>query len=155
MSRKLLWTCFYVSLLASAGCEAASDVGNSGQPKDLEAPWVKVTDSQISVSSSSSDASGNRIFSCTASEFRGLLEDIAAEYKTSIVVKPRMMLDWRLTIEVKGKSADEILNDVATKCRLSLGKSSGGLPMLALPGDTSGGEATVTPGDDDGGSDDE
>ncbi len=155
MSRKLLCTCICVSLLASAGCEAGSDIANSGQPKDLAAPWVKVSDLQVSVSSSSSDAAGNQVFSCTASEFRGLLEDIAAEYKTSIVVKPRKMLDWHLTVEVKGKNAEEILNDVATKCRLSLGKSSAGLPMLALPGDSSGDEAIITPADADRESEDE
>jgi hypothetical protein len=83
-------------------------------------------------------------------EFRGLLEDIAAQFKTPIVVKPEKMLDWNLTVEVKGKNADEVLNDIATKCRLSLTKSSGGLPMLVYPDDPTGGEATVKPGDDDG-----
>lgn len=162
MSRKLFCSCICVSLLASAGCDAALDVGkpgkqaaNSGQPKDLAAPWVIKTDSDFGVSSSSSDATGNRIFSCTASEFRGLLEDIAAEFKTPIVVKPRKMLDWNLTVEVKGKDADEVLNDIATKCRLSLEKSSGGLPKLVFPGDTTGDEATVKPGDDDGANENE
>jgi hypothetical protein len=142
-------------LLASAGCDGGSNLdqpatNSSGQPKDLQAPWVKKTDLQFSVSSSSSDANGNQIFSCTVGEFRGLLEDIAAQFKTAIVVKPGKMLDWNLTVEVKGKTADEVLNDIATKCRLSLTKSSGGLPMLVYPDDTTGGEATVKPGDDDG-----
>jgi len=49
--------------------------------------------------------------------------------------------------------ADEVLNDIATKCKLSLTKSSGGLPMLVYPDDATGGEATVKPGDDDGAQD--
>jgi hypothetical protein len=110
---------------------------------------------QFGVSSSSSDADGNQVFSSTANEFRGLLEDIAAAFKIPIVVKPGKMLDWNLTVEVKGKNADEVLNDIATKCRLSLTKSSGGLPMLVDPADTTGGEATVKPGDDDGAPDTE
>jgi hypothetical protein len=102
------------------------------------------------VSSSSTDPNGNRVFTCTASEFRGLLDDVANEFKTPIVVKPKKMLNWTLTVEVKGTIADEILNDIATKCKLSLGKSSGGLPMLVFRGDTVGDEATVEPGKDDG-----
>jgi hypothetical protein len=90
------------------------------------------------------------MFSCTASDFRDLLEDIADQFKTPIVVKPGKMLDWNLTVDVKGKDADEVLKDIATKCRLSLEKSSGGLPKLVFPGDTTGDEATVKPGDDDG-----
>ncbi len=150
MSRKLLCTSIYIWLVAAAGCETGSDAGRSGTPKGLEAPWVNVTDSQIAVSSSSSDSAGNRIYSYTASEFRGLLEEIADEFKTPIVVKPAKMLDWHLTVEVKGKSADQVLNDVASKCRLTLGKSSGGFPMLVFPDDTSGDEGIVKPGDDDG-----
>jgi hypothetical protein len=157
MSRKLFCSCICVSLLAAAGCDAGLDVGksgqqaaNPGQPKDLSAPWVNKTDEDFGISSSSSDATGNRIFSCTTSDFRGLLQDIAAEFKISIVVKPRKMLDWNLTVEVKGKDADEVLNDIATKCRLSLEKSSGGLPKLVFPGDTTGDEATIKPGGNDG-----
>ena len=160
MSRRIVGACLSVLLLASAGCEVGSEIGqpagnSSGQPKDLQAPWVKKTDLQVSVSTSSSDPGGNHIYSCTASDFRSLLEDIAAEFKTPIVVKPGKMLDWNLTVDVKGKDADEVLKDIATKCRLSLTKSSGGLPMLVYPDDPTGNEATVKPGDDDGENDTE
>jgi hypothetical protein len=156
MSRRLLCAGVCVSLLALHGCDTGPEAGNvgqtnadsSGQPK--EAPWVKTTESQFSVSSTSTDPNGNRVFSCTASEFRGLLDDIADEFKTPIVVKPKKMLNWTLTVEVKGTTADEVLNDIATNCKLSLGKSSSGLPMLVFPGDTAGDEVTVQPGNDDG-----
>ena len=141
-------------ILASAGCEPGAELVNPDQPKDLGAPWVNRTDTEFSSSSVTSDAEQNRVFSSNKSEFGGLIQDIAAEYKAPIVVKPKKMLDWNLTVTVKGKNLDEVLNDVAAKCKLTLGKTSGGQPMLSYPADASGEEHTVTPEGDYGGSSD-
>lgn len=148
MSRKSLSLFLCVPLwLIAAGCESDSDSGaaNSNQPKDLGAPWVNKTDSQFGFGATSSDAEMNRVFSCTTSDFGGLIESIANEYNGPVAVKPKAMLDWNLTVEVKGKNQEEVLKDVAAKCRLTLGKSSGGLSLLSFPGDSSGEESVVKP----------
>src|SRR5688500_5202218 len=102
-------------VLVAAGCEPGAELVNPDQPKDLGAPWVNRTDSQFSSSSVSSDAEKNRVFSCSNSDFGSLVQDIAAEYQSPIVVKPKKMLDWNLTVMVKGKNLNEVLNDVAAK----------------------------------------
>lgn len=136
--------------VACAGCDSGGGLDNPNQPKDLGAPWVNKTDSDWGFSSSSSDPAGNRVFSCTKSDFHGLIEDIAAEYNAPIAVKPKEMLDWNLTVEVKGKNQEQVLQDVAAQCRLSLGKSSGGLPLLTFPGKESSPEFVVKPEAEDG-----
>ena len=154
MSRRSLSLFLCVPLcLIAVGCDAdlSTDVSSSNQPKDLGAPWVNKTDSQFGFGATSSDAAMNRVFSCTTSDFGGLIESIANEYNAPIAVKPKAMLEWNLTVEVKGKNQDEVLNDLATKCRLTLGKSSSGLPLLAYTADSSGEEAVVKPETSEGG----
>lgn len=147
-----LFVCVPLWLIA-VGCDAdlSSGVANSNQPKDLGAPWVNKTDSQFGFGATSSDAAMNRVFSCTTSDFGGLIESIANEYNAPIAVSPKAMLEWNLTVEVKGKNQEEVLKDVAAKCRLTLGKSSGGLPLLTFPGDSSGEESVVKPEVSEGG----
>jgi hypothetical protein len=145
MSSKAVSLLVSLLLFTSAGCDSGSGLENPDQPADLGAPWVNKTDSQFGSSMTSSDAAGNRVFSCSKSDFGSLLQDIAAEYMSPIVVTPKKMLDWNLTVEVKGKNLDEVLNDIATKCKLTLGKSSAGHPMLTFASDASGEEHVVKP----------
>jgi hypothetical protein len=114
---------------------------------------VKRKDEHFGISSHTTDPSGNWVFTSTACDCRDLVVEILSEFNTPIVVKPKKILDWNITVEIKGKGADEVLQQVATKCRLSLGKSSAGLPMLSLPGDASSDEAIVNLGGDDDGDD--
>ncbi len=153
--RKTLTLLIAVSLVSLAGCDIGPGLVNPDQPKDLGAPWVNKTDSQFGSSMTSSDDAGNRVFSVTNNDFAGLIEDIAAEYNSPIALKPKKMGDWNLTVEVKGKTLEAVLQDLATKCHLSLVKSSGGAPMLTLPADASGEELLVKPSDVGGESDDE
>lgn len=150
------WVLLIVTALINfAGCDVGPGLVNPDQPKDLGAPWVNKTDSQFGSSMTSSDDAGNRVFSVTNNDFVGLIEDIAAEYNSPIALKPKKMGDWNLTVEVKGKTLEAVLQDLATKCRLSLVKSSSGVPMLTLPTDASGEEHLVKPGDVGGEGDDE
>ncbi len=153
--RKTLCLLIGVSLVSLAGCDVGPGLVNPDQPKDLGAPWVNKTDSQFGSSMTSSDDAGNRVFSVTNNDFVGLIEDIAAEYNSPIALKPKQMGDWNLTVEVKGKTLEAVLQDLATKCRLSLVKSSGGVPMLTFPADASGEEHLVKPDDVGGDGDDE
>ncbi len=151
MSTKSLRLLLCVAVLFAAGCDTeTTGLENPDQPKNLGAPWVNRTDRQIGSSSSSGDAEKNHIFGSTTNRFSGLVEHIASEFEAPIAVKPKKMLDWNLTVEVKGKTLDEVLQDVATKCKLTLTKSSGGLPMLAYPGDTSTDEHVVKPDVEEG-----
>ena len=138
-----------VLFAACAGCGSDSGLVNPSQPKDLGPPWVNKTESQWGSSGVIPDASGNRVFSCTTNDFQGLIEAIATEFGAPIAVKPKEMLEWNLTVEAKGMNQDQVLGGLATKCRLSLGKSSSGLPMLTFPGKESAEEFVVKPEDED------
>lgn len=142
--RSVLFGTFVLSLM-SAGCGLQSKLDNPKQPKDLGAPWVNKTESDWGSSMTSSDAARNRVFTVSKSDFAGLLESIANEYNTAITVQPPEMLDWNLTVEVKGTNLDEALADVAAKCRLTVGKTAGGLPRLTFPGKESSPESVVKP----------
>ncbi len=131
------------------GCGSNGGLVNPSQPKDLGPPWVNKTESQWGSSGVMTDASGNRVFSCSTSDFHGLIEAIAAEFGGPIAVKPKEMLEWNLTVEAKGMNQDQVLTDLAGKCRLSLGRSSNGLPLLTFPGKESAQEFAVKPEDED------
>ncbi len=141
--------CLFTSLMfvASYGCDSPSALVNPNQPKDLGAPWVNKTDTQMGSSATSSDAAGNRVFSFTNDEFRSVIENIVAEYEAPVAVKPKEMLDWNLTVTVKGKNQEEVLKDLAAACKLTLGKSAGGVPLLTHSAHASGEEAVVKPGE--------
>lgn len=155
MMRESLRLLVGLALVSLVGCDVGPGLVNPDQPKDLGAPWVNKTDSQFGSSMTSSDDAGNRVFSVTNNDFAGLIEDIAAEYNSPIALRPKKMGDWNLTVEVKGKTLEAVLQDLATKCRLSLVKSSGGVPLLALPTDATGEESLIKPIDVGGETDDE
>lgn len=143
-NRSVLFGTIVLSLL-SAGCGLQNKLENPKQPKDLGAPWVNKTESDWGSSMTSSDAAGNRVFTMSKSDFRGLVESIANEFNTAITVQPAEMLDWNLTVEVKGKKLDDALADLSAKCRLTVGKTADGLPRLTLPGKESSPESVVKP----------
>lgn len=155
MTSKSLCLSLCVSLLSSVGCDAGGGgLDHPDQPKDLGAPWVNRKDTQIGSGMSSGDKEGNHIFARTTNTFDGLIEDIASEFKSPIAVKPKKMMDWNLTVEVKGKTLDEVLQDVATKCKLTLGKTSAGVPLLTHPSDSMGEEFVIKPDAEEAGESD-
>lgn len=133
-----------------AGCEAGSGLENPAQPTTLGAPWVNKKDTEFGSSVTSSDKEGNRVFAVTSDTFSGLLDGIVAEYDTPIAVRPKGMADWNLTVEVRGKTRDEVLQDVAAKCKLTLDKNAAGQPRLTRPGDEAGEEFLVKLEPDEG-----
>jgi len=128
----LLWAGVAACL---AGCEPQSQLENPDQPTTLGAPWVNKKETEFGSSVTTSDKEGNRIFSVKSDTFSGLLDGIVAEYDTPIAVRPKTMADWNLTVEVKGKTRDEVLQDVAAKCKLTLDKNAAGQPRLTHKGD--------------------
>lgn len=132
--------CLSVCLL---GCEPGAQLENPDQPKTLGAPWVNKMDTEFGSSMTSSDEAGNRVFSVKNSTFGGLIEDIVSEYNAPIAIRPKKMADWNLTTEVKGKNQEEVLQDVAAKCKLTLDRNAAGQPRLTRAGDESGEEFLV------------
>jgi hypothetical protein len=116
-----------VLCMAAAGCDATNLV-NPDQPRDLGEPWINKTDTDIGMRVASTDSEMNRVFSCRKDELGSLLGDIAAEYETPIAVKPKKML-----------------NDVAGKCHLTLGKSAKGQALLTFDRDSAGEEFVIDP----------
>lgn len=135
--------------MAIAGCDTAAKPLNPDQPRDLGAPWVNKTESDFGFMGTKSDEAQNRVFTCQKDEFGSLLESIAAEFETPIAVKPKKILNWNLTVEVKGKNLDEVLKDVAEKCHLTLGKTARGVAMLTYDRDSAGEEFLVDPNAED------
>ncbi|HVW03059.1 MAG TPA: hypothetical protein VHB77_22045 [Planctomycetaceae bacterium] len=131
--------------VAAAGCDVSPKLLNPDQPRDLGAPWVNKTEMDMGVSSESTDADMNRVFTVQKDELGSLLGSIAAEYETPIAVKPKKILNWNLTVEVKGKNLDEVLKDVASKCHLTLGKSAKGQALLTYDRDSAGEEFVIDP----------
>lgn len=153
MTRSLLYCVANALLFLCSGCDTPMPAApaNPNQPTDLGAPWVNKTEEDFGSSMRKSDATGMRVVSLEKDDFGGLIEGIAAEYNTPIAVKPKAMLDWHLTVEVQGASADELLSDIAQKCQLTLSKTSDGKPLLTHPQHSTGDEYVVTPeGIDDG-----
>ena len=138
---------FVVLLLcaAAAGCDVSPTLVNPDQPRDLGAPWVNKTESNLGMMVVNTDEAQNRVFSCTKDEFGSLLESIAAEFETPIALKPKKILNWNLTVDVKGKNLDEVLKDVAEKCHLTLGKTAKGVALLTYDRDSTGEEFLVDP----------
>jgi len=155
MNSKSLSLLTGVLIVALAGCDVGPGLANPDQPKDLGAPWVNKTDSQFGSSMVSSDGAGNRVFSVTNDSLEGLIENVVAEYNAAVILKPKKIADWNLTVEVKGKTLDAVLQDVATKCRLSLEKSKEGIATLAIPGDVSADVHLIKPDDASGDSNEE
>ena len=144
MRSTLLWAGIVVSLpICLGGCEAGAQLENPDQPKTLGAPWVNKMDTEFGSSMTSSDAAGNRVFSVKSSTFGGLIEHIVSEYNTPVAIRPKAMSDWNLTTEVKGKNQEEVLQDVAAKCKLTLDKNAAGQPRLTRPGEEAGEEFLV------------
>lgn len=144
MRSTLLWAGVVVFLsVGLCGCEPGAQLENPDQPKTLGAPWVNKMDTQFGSSMRSSDMSGNRVFSVQNNTFGGLIEDIVTEYDTPVAIRPKAMADWNLTTEVKGKNQEEVLQDVAAKCKLTLDKNAAGQPRLTRPGDEAGEEYLV------------
>jgi hypothetical protein len=137
--------CVLSLFLVVVGCDSAPKPLNPVQPADLGPPWVNKTDRDFGISSQSSDADKNILFSVQKDELGSLLESIAAEFETPIAVKPKKILNWNLTVEVKGKNLDETLKDVAAKCHLTLGKTGKGVALLTYDNDSAGEEFIVDP----------
>ena len=136
-------------VVAIAGCDSSPKQLNSDQPRDLGPPWVNSTETDWGMLGDSTDPDGTRVFTCQKYALGSLLGSIAAEYETPIAVKPKKILNWNLTVDVKGRNLDEVLKDVAAKCHLTLGKSARGTALLTYDRDSEGEEFLIDPNADD------
>jgi hypothetical protein len=139
---KAIGEAMHKKAVSEAGAD--SPVADAGLPNRSGGPWVTVSDDDIGSASRTTDDSGKTVFVVEKNSLESLLKQVAFQYRQSISVRPRELLDRNLTLTVEGKSIKDVLSIISDKCQVNVWLPASGNPALTLPGSDAAEEGIVS-----------